>query len=289
MSPPRASGPTSPWETVKVSTATQAPGGSSSGSAVAVASGLVPLAVGTDTSGSTRVPAAYTGCVGFRATRFRYGPHDFLPLSATLDSVGLLGRNVEDVRLLDSLLSGEQRNESPRIRGVIPTGEWTDACQMEVRIAFEESIERLRRCGIRIEHRPISSMTIAQRVFDRYGTIVGAEAWANHVDSLNSTNIEAATRRRLNRNAATEARIGPVRQAMPQLRRLFAADLSPARYGCTSSVHRRAAATGTPHACPHPRLEPGPLDPRQRTHSISGDQRTAGVHVSSRAGVSKLR
>ncbi|MFE7722464.1 amidase family protein [Nocardia rhizosphaerihabitans] len=80
------------------------PGGSSSGSAVAVARGLVALAVGTDTSGSVRVPAALCGIVGFRASPGRYGPHDFAPLSPTLDSVGLFATTVADIAALDGVL-----------------------------------------------------------------------------------------------------------------------------------------------------------------------------------------
>ncbi|MEV0059620.1 amidase family protein [Nocardia sp. NPDC050718] len=80
------------------------PGGSSAGSAVAVARGLVPLAVGTDTSGSVRIPAALCGIVGFRASPGRYGPHDFAPLSPTLDSIGLFATTVTDIAALDELL-----------------------------------------------------------------------------------------------------------------------------------------------------------------------------------------
>lgn len=80
------------------------PGGSSSGSAVAVARGTVALAVGTDTSGSVRVPAALCGIVGFRASPGRYGPHDFAPLSPTLDSIGLFATTVADIAALDGVL-----------------------------------------------------------------------------------------------------------------------------------------------------------------------------------------
>ncbi|MEV6214172.1 amidase family protein [Nocardia sp. NPDC051833] len=80
------------------------PGGSSTGSAVAVARGLVPLAVGTDTSGSVRIPAALCGIIGFRASPGRYGPHDFAPLAPTLDSIGLFATTVTDIAAFDELL-----------------------------------------------------------------------------------------------------------------------------------------------------------------------------------------
>ena len=93
--------------------ATLVPGGSSSGAAVAVAAGIAPLAVGTDTSGSIRVPAAFCGCVGFRASKNRYGPDDFVALSPTLDSVGILAGTVGHIAALDRLLA-----VGPRFRQV---------------------------------------------------------------------------------------------------------------------------------------------------------------------------
>lgn len=63
------------------------PGGSSSGSAVAVAAGLVPVSIGTDTGGSVRIPSAFNGIVGYKATRGRYSMRGVFPLSKSLDSL----------------------------------------------------------------------------------------------------------------------------------------------------------------------------------------------------------
>lgn len=82
------------------------PGGSSSGSAVAVAAGLVPMALGTDTGGSVRIPAALCGTVGLKPTVSQVSRAGVFPLSDTLDSVGPLTRSVEDAALVHQALHG---------------------------------------------------------------------------------------------------------------------------------------------------------------------------------------
>lgn len=81
-------------------------GGSSSGSAVAVAAGMVPVAIGTDTGASVRQPCALNGCVGFRPTTGRYSQAGITPLSHTRDTAGPMARNVADIALIDSLMAG---------------------------------------------------------------------------------------------------------------------------------------------------------------------------------------
>src|SRR6266545_7421316 len=76
------------------------PGGSSSGSAAAVAASMVPLALGSQTNGSTIRPAAYCGVVGFKPTHGLISRHRVFPLSSTLDHVGLFARSIEDIALL---------------------------------------------------------------------------------------------------------------------------------------------------------------------------------------------
>jgi aspartyl-tRNA(Asn)/glutamyl-tRNA(Gln) amidotransferase subunit A len=83
------------------------PGGSSSGAAVSLSDGMAHAALGTDTGGSCRLPAAMCGLVGFKPTQKRVPLDGCTPLSTTLDSAGPLGRNVEDCAILDSLLAAE--------------------------------------------------------------------------------------------------------------------------------------------------------------------------------------
>jgi aspartyl-tRNA(Asn)/glutamyl-tRNA(Gln) amidotransferase subunit A len=93
--------PHNPWHAMP-----HAPGGSSSGSAVAVAAGLVPMALGSDTGGSVRVPAALCGIVGLKTTVGRISRAGVYPLSWTLDSVGPITRSVEDAALVYQALQG---------------------------------------------------------------------------------------------------------------------------------------------------------------------------------------
>ena len=106
--------PWNPWDLAVHRT----PGGSSSGSAVAVAAGLAPVAIGTDTGGSVRLPAAWCGVVGLKVTAGRISTYGVLPLSFTLDTPGPLARSVEDAALIFRVLNGPD----PRDPATLP---WT--------------------------------------------------------------------------------------------------------------------------------------------------------------------
>src|SRR3954469_4054028 len=103
---------------------TRIPGGSSGGTAVAIAAGIVPCGLGTDTGGSTRIPAALTGTVGLRPSvgngglQRRYNDGNLvLPISHTRDTVGPMGRTVADVALLDSVITGSPMAVAETLRG----------------------------------------------------------------------------------------------------------------------------------------------------------------------------
>jgi aspartyl-tRNA(Asn)/glutamyl-tRNA(Gln) amidotransferase subunit A len=83
------------------------PGGSSSGAAVSVADGMAAVAIGTDTGGSVRIPAALCGLTGFKPTARRIPGRGMLPLSTTLDSIGPIARSVACCAIVDRILSGE--------------------------------------------------------------------------------------------------------------------------------------------------------------------------------------
>lgn len=97
--------PWNPWDQATART----PGGSSSGSGVAVAARMSPWALGTDTGGSVRLPAAFCGITGLKTTSGRISSYGVMPLSTTLDTVGPMSRTAEDAALLFALLQGEDR------------------------------------------------------------------------------------------------------------------------------------------------------------------------------------
>lgn len=91
-------------------------GGSSGGSAVAVALGIVPFALGTDTGGSIRIPAAYCNVVGFRPSTGRWGAEGVVPLSGTRDTVGVIANTIADIELIDRIITGALPVSHPPMR-----------------------------------------------------------------------------------------------------------------------------------------------------------------------------
>lgn len=111
----------SPGKTRNPHDNSRTPGGSSSGSAAAVAAGMVPAALGTQTNGSVIRPAAFCGVYGFKPTLGLIPRHGILKLSPTLDCVGLFARNLEDIALLaEQLVGHDERDPATRPRARMP-------------------------------------------------------------------------------------------------------------------------------------------------------------------------
>jgi len=157
------------------------PGGSSSGSAVAVARGRVPLAVGTDTGGSVRIPAAFNGLVGFKPSWGRIPTRGVTPLAVSLDTVGPLARSVEDAWSLFLGLAGEPPRPLPaapaRPRLLVPADLLTRA-RPEVAEPFEHALARLEAAGARLERRPLPGLAEVYALYRRYGALAAHEAFA---------------------------------------------------------------------------------------------------------------
>jgi aspartyl-tRNA(Asn)/glutamyl-tRNA(Gln) amidotransferase subunit A len=188
------------------------PGGSSSGSAVAVARGLVPVAIGTDTGGSVRLPAALNGVVGYKSTTGRYAMAGVFPLSPTLDSLGVFSRTVTEAALVDAAMRGlAPKTPPPRSPAgggiVVPTNLVLDDCEPAVLANFEAAIERLARAGAVVERAALPAFDAVMRLGDKRGVILAAEAYAIHRARLDS---DAASRmdRRVVERLRLGARIG---------------------------------------------------------------------------------
>ncbi len=120
-----------PYDTSRI------PGGSSGGTAIAVATRFAPVGLGTDTGGSTRVPASFCGIAGFRPSvgdgagkgrRYADGVNDALPISTTRDTVGPMGRTVADIALLDAVITGGAVPTAKSLKGLrigIPAAFWS--------------------------------------------------------------------------------------------------------------------------------------------------------------------
>ena len=180
------------------------PGGSSSGSGVAVARGLVPVAIGTDTGGSVRIPAAYNGIVGYKATRGRYDMAGVFPLSRSLDSLGPLCRSVEDAVIIDAAMRGltapgVRRGNLKHLRLVVPTNVVFHHAEPGVVAAFEAALVRLAAHGVAIERRAFPSFDAMLDLSKRHGPLVTAEAYVLHAERLDGPAAAAMDHRVVSR------------------------------------------------------------------------------------------
>lgn len=129
------------------------PGGSSGGSGSAVAAGLCIMALGTDTMGSVRIPAAYCGVAGHKPSRHLIDTGGVVALSSTLDHVGPMARSARDLSAFTAALSGQPQRPQKGLTG-LTIGRWRfeDAldCDPEVMAAFETALARLDAAGARV-------------------------------------------------------------------------------------------------------------------------------------------
>ncbi len=163
--------------------APRVPGGSTSGGAVSVATGAAWAALGSDTGGSLRIPAALQGLVGFKSTARLTPSQGSIPLSPTLDTVGAITRSVRDAALLHGILAARElqlpKLALPGLRIGVPQTLMLDQLEPAVAVAFEATLAVLRKAGARIEMIELGELSeIAQ--INAGGGFAPAEAWAWH-------------------------------------------------------------------------------------------------------------
>jgi Asp-tRNA(Asn)/Glu-tRNA(Gln) amidotransferase A subunit family amidase len=247
------------------------PGGSSSGSAAAVAAGMVPLALGSQTNGSTIRPAAYCGVIGFKPTHGMISRQGILTLSRTLDHVGLFARTIEDIALLAEQLIGQDEEDPdtrPRARiqfvavaaeepplppmvAFVKTPYWEHADE-DTKEGFAELAEQL---GEQVEE--IELLPSAIEAWELHRTIMGAEMaanlerqWEKGRDRL-SEQLRAQLERGRNVRAIDYqralSRIAPIHESFVELfEQRYDAILTPA---ATGAAPKGLSSTGDPVFC----------------------------------------
>jgi aspartyl-tRNA(Asn)/glutamyl-tRNA(Gln) amidotransferase subunit A len=176
-----------PWDRERV------PGGSSGGSAAAVAGGLAPWAIGTDTGGSIRQPASLCGIVGMKPTYGAVSRYGMIAFASSLDQCGPLTRDVTDAALLLGIVQGRDpcdstsvgieqgvrppdREDLKGLRFAVPTGLAMDGVEAGVKANFEATLAKLEELGAEVGEAPLPS---AEHGISAYYVIAPAEASAN--------------------------------------------------------------------------------------------------------------
>ncbi|HET7008603.1 MAG TPA: amidase [Candidatus Binatia bacterium] len=261
----------SPGKTRNPHNPAHTPGGSSSGSAAAVAAHMVPLAIGSQTAGSTIRPASYCGVIGFKPTHGLISRHRVSPLSRSLDHVGLFARTLDDIALLaEPLVSYDENDPDTRPLARIPfssisveepplapmfafikTPMWQRADD-ETKEGFAEIAEQL---GAQVEE--VELFPSAQDAWQWHQTIMSAEVahnfereWQNHRESL-SEQLRGQIERGLEVRAVDYQRslkqIVPLHDSFVELfEQRYDAILTPA---APSAAPKGLEATGDPAFC----------------------------------------
>jgi aspartyl-tRNA(Asn)/glutamyl-tRNA(Gln) amidotransferase subunit A len=178
-----------PWDRERV------PGGSSGGSAAVVSAGMAPVALGSDTGGSVRQPAAFCGVVGLKPTYGLVSRFGLVAFGSSLDQIGPIARNVKDIALVLEVIQGEDELDSTSVRhpitedyigciedGVkgmkiaVPVEFFKSGLDEEIAVCIKESIEKLKALGAVVED---ISLPITEEGLSAYYIISSAEASSN--------------------------------------------------------------------------------------------------------------
>jgi len=195
---------------------TRIPGGSSGGTAAAIAAHMAPLGVAEDTEGSIRVPAAMCGISGFRPTTGRYSTKGCAPITPLFDQVGPHARTIADIVLFDSVAAGDPQPLRPTalqgLRLGVVRSYWFAGLDPEVERITEEALERLRKAGAQILATELPGLT---ELIDQ--TTAPIE---NH-------DVRIALARYLQEYGAGVSFEDVVRQASPDIRAIFSSTVLP--------------------------------------------------------------
>jgi aspartyl-tRNA(Asn)/glutamyl-tRNA(Gln) amidotransferase subunit A len=187
------------------------PGGSTSGGGVAVADGMCEIAIGSDTGGSTRIPAALCGIVGWKPSRQRVPTEGAFPLSFTLDSIGPMARTVEDCAVTDAIMAGETPKllEPASLGGLrmgVLQGMPFDGMEETVSAAYADALAALGKAGAKLSDENVPLIAEMVQV-NSVGGFAPPEAFAIHRDRLKrrGQDIDPNVRARIERAASMSA------------------------------------------------------------------------------------
>lgn len=153
------------------------PGGSSSGSAAAVAAGMVPVALGTQTIGSIIRPAAFCGVIGFKPSQGRVSTDGVVPLSPSLDQIGFFTTDIESSKLISSIIIDHWKDSRASMRFCIPEGNYLRKMNEDVKVHFLETIKKISSC---IEIIKIKFLDDIDDIIEKHYKLLSAEAARVH-------------------------------------------------------------------------------------------------------------
>jgi aspartyl-tRNA(Asn)/glutamyl-tRNA(Gln) amidotransferase subunit A len=155
-------GPTrNPWDLLRIT------GGSSGGSAVAVATGIVPISLVSDTGGSARIPAAFCGTWGLKPTQGRLPTGGMMPLAPEMDCPALLAGSLHDLRLGWEVVADRPNGRTPpSVVGLLRGGRW-ERCALEIKAALGKAAGRFRDTGVEVRDVDGSALDDVHRVWNR--------------------------------------------------------------------------------------------------------------------------
>ncbi|QNI04383.1 amidase [Halomonas sp. SH5A2] len=173
------------------------PGGSSAGSAVAVAKGIVPAAIGTDTAGSLRVPAAFNGLTSYRPSQARHSRQGVTPLAHSLDTIGVIATTLQDCLAIDDVMRGEEvttrETADPESTIIVLDTAYLDDERIaeSVRTNLERSAEQLVNAGFHLVRRKLASVSDTLNLIQQHGWLGAAEAYTEYRELLESDAADA--------------------------------------------------------------------------------------------------
>lgn len=210
------------------------PGGSSAGAGVAVAADLAPAAIGSDTGGSVRIPAAFCGVVGLKTTWGEVSLEGVLPLAPSLDTIGPLTRNVADAGAVFALLSGRPQADlagtsAKGLRLLWARGHDEPFLQPGVAACIEAAVERLRAAGAVIDEKRLDSYEAVDDLTTEHGNPITLEGWAIWGETIESNpdKLFGPIRDRISAGRdGTSSSAEILRRRFPDLRRVWLREAS---------------------------------------------------------------